>query len=252
MSAIRLLFLLAIAAPAWGGAQARTLQQIQALGSISVCAHPDALPYASNTGELPGYQVEIARAVADKLNVGLRVEWLVPRRRINEVNCDMLMDRPSEPGAKDGRLLSQPYHRTGILVALGENTSAASVADLKQLPRVGAMVGSLASVVLGREGVRTTPYAFQADMLEDLSNGVIPAAAASEPSLRFRQKQRGEEVRALALFETEPDLAWNQSIALRNADQALLTEVNRALSQLIDDGTLERIYARYGIEHRRP
>jgi len=253
MNIVRSAALLAIAAlSALAPAQARTLEQIRALQGISVCAHPDALPYASNKGDLPGYQVEIARAVADKLGVGLRVEWLVPRRRINEVNCDMLMDRPSGPGPQEGRLLTIPYQQTGVVLAVREDTSAGSVADLKQLPRVGAMVGSLASVVLGRQGVRTTPYAFQSDMLEDLIQGRLPAAATSEPTLSFFLRQNGGKVQALPLFEWEPELGWSQAIALRGADDALLEAVNRALSELMEDGTLERIYARYGIPYRRP
>jgi len=235
-------------------AAARTLQQIRALNTISMCAHPDALPYATNNDDRPGFQVEIGRAIAQKLGVGLRVEWLVPRRRIAEVNCDMLMDRPSEPGPQEGRLLSIPYQRTGIVIALREDAPAvASVNDLKQLTRVGVMVGSLASVVLGRKGIRTIPYAFQADLLEDLAKGDLMAAALSAPSLGFQLQLRSDTaLRRFDLFEYEPELAWSVAVALRGADRSLQEAVDRALSELMDDGTLKRIYAKYGIEHQRP
>jgi polar amino acid transport system substrate-binding protein len=235
-------------------AAARTLDQIRALNTISMCAHPDALPYATNNDDLPGFQVEIGRAIAQKLGVGLRVEWLVPLRRIAEVNCDMLMDRPSEPATQGDRRLSIPYHRSGIALAVREGApDAASVSDLQQHARVGVMVSSLASVVLGRQGVRTRPYAFQLDMLDDLRNGDLSAAAVSESSLRYFIRQHPDAgVRAVALFESEPELSWNVSVALRGADQALQDRIDDALTQMMDEGTLARIFARYGIEHRRP
>jgi ABC-type amino acid transport substrate-binding protein len=42
------------------------------------------------------------------------------------------------------------------------------------------------------------------------------------------------------------------SVGLRKADQALLDEVNAILDRLLTDGTISRIYARYGVEHRQP
>ena len=31
---------------------------------ISLCAHPNALPFASRKGDPPGFQIELARAIA--------------------------------------------------------------------------------------------------------------------------------------------------------------------------------------------
>ena len=88
-------------------AAARTLQEVKALGAISMCANPDALPYSSERPDLPGFQIEIGRAIAQRLGVSLNVDWVVPRRRVAEVNCDMLLDqsqRPSAPKAEPAAL----------------------------------------------------------------------------------------------------------------------------------------------------
>jgi polar amino acid transport system substrate-binding protein len=79
------------AAPA--AVRARTLAEVQARGTISMCANPDALPHASQNPELPGFQIEIGRAVAQALGVSLTPEWIVPRYRALLVNCDMLEHR---------------------------------------------------------------------------------------------------------------------------------------------------------------
>jgi ABC-type amino acid transport substrate-binding protein len=59
-------------------------------------------------------------------------------------------------------------------------------------------------------------------------------------------------MRAVNLFDTEPQLAWTVSVGLRNADAALLDEVNRIIASLLADGTISAIYAKYGVEHHTP
>ena len=39
-------------------AAARTLAEVKSLGAISMCANADALPYASNKPDTPGFQIE--------------------------------------------------------------------------------------------------------------------------------------------------------------------------------------------------
>jgi polar amino acid transport system substrate-binding protein len=45
----------------------RTLAEIQARGLVSMCANPDALPYASNRSDTAGFQIDIGRALASAL-----------------------------------------------------------------------------------------------------------------------------------------------------------------------------------------
>jgi len=62
-------------------ADARTLAEVKSLSAISMCANRDALPYASNKPDAPGFQIEIGRAIAEGLGVPLNIEWILPRRR---------------------------------------------------------------------------------------------------------------------------------------------------------------------------
>ena len=93
-------FALAAAVALTGSASARTLAEVQARGAISLCANPDALPYASNQPDKPGFQIEIARALADALGVKLQLDWIVPRMRAGLVDCDMLLDTIVDPDAQ--------------------------------------------------------------------------------------------------------------------------------------------------------
>src|SRR5581483_2101905 len=178
------------------------LEQVQALGAISMCANPDALPYSSAKGDPPGFQVEIGRAIAERLGLKLNVDWIVPRRRAAVVNCDMLLDSINDPAAYEGRLLlSTPYQRTGIALGLRarDANGVNGLGDLRKGQKVGVMIGSVSSVLIG--------------------NREHPDAA----------------LRVVPLFDQESELAWTMSVGLRKSDRALLDAVNGALDKLLAD-----------------
>ncbi len=84
-------FVVAMAAVLAAGAvsaDAASLATVRERGTFGVCAHPDALPYSSQDRTLPGFQLEIAEAIASQLGVRLRVEWIVFTRHARRVDCD--------------------------------------------------------------------------------------------------------------------------------------------------------------------
>ena len=245
----------ALLLPAAENADARTLAEVKSLGALSMCANRDALPYASNKAETPGFQIEIGRAIAAGLGVPLNIEWILPRRRANVVNCDMLLDSINDPEVHEDRLrLSRPYQKSGLALGLGRDAEA--IGDFKELKKgqkIGAMVSSFASMVLGKAGKTTSPYAFQSDMVEDLAKGELYGAAVSMATMSYYILQHPESgLRLVNAFDSEPRLTWEVSVGLRKSDQALVDAVNEILEKLIADGTLTRIYAKYGVEHRIP
>lgn len=236
-------------------ANARTLAEVKSLGAISMCANADALPYASKDPEKPGFQIEIGRALAEGLGVPLNVEWILPRRRANVVNCDLMFDVVNDPAVHEGRLLlSHPYHKSGL--ALGLRNEAEPIADfteLKKGQKIGIMVGSMASMVLNKAGKATSPYAFQSDMLEDLQKGELYGAAVSSATMSYFVHQHPESgLRMVNAFDNEPRLTWEVAIGMRKSDAAMVDAINATLDKLIADGSLTRIYAKYGVEHRAP
>jgi polar amino acid transport system substrate-binding protein len=245
----------ALLLPLAENASARTLAEVKSLGAIFMCASPDALPYASNKPETPGFQIEIARAIAAGLGVSLNVEWIVARRRRNLVNCDMLLDNINDPEVNEGRArLSRPYQKSGV--ALGLRRDAEAISDYRQLKqgqKVGVMINSFASMVLGKAGKDTSPYAFQSDMVEDLRKGELYGAAVSAATMSYYIFQHPDSgLRLVNAFGSQPELTWEVAVGLRKSDAALVDAVNAILEKLIADGTLTRIYAKYGVEHRVP
>jgi polar amino acid transport system substrate-binding protein len=234
---------------------ARTLEEVKARGVISMCANPDALPHSSNRPDAPGFQIEIGRALANALGFPLQVEWIIPRIRAGLVDCDLLLDTIASDDVQRSPLrLSHPYQKSGVALAFRSGVAAArGFQDLAPGLRVGVLVNSVASKLLGQRGLRTVPYAFESDMVDDLAKGELDAAAVSPASIAYYIYLHPDAgLRYVHAYDAEPELRWNLAIGLRRSDEALLDAVNAALDKLIDDGTLARVYAKYGVEYRRP
>jgi polar amino acid transport system substrate-binding protein len=236
-------------------ADARPFAEIQTSRQLSLCANPNALPFAAEQGELPGFQIEIARALAQRMELQLQVLWIVPRYRAATVDCDMLMDTILSPGVEQrGLRPSVPYQVSGVgLVFAPGQPTVPDYKSLREGMRVGVMMNSLASLVVSRTGAAMVPFGFEDEMMEAIARGEVTAGAVSLASAGYYNlRHPNQPLSVVRAQDHEPDLSWNVAVGLRRADDALLEAVNAALKALLDDGTIRTIYARYGIEHRRP
>jgi polar amino acid transport system substrate-binding protein len=237
-------------------AAARPLEEIQRRGVISLCAAPNALPFASKRGEVPGYQIELAQALAERLGVRLQVEWVVVAFQYGRVDCDIVMDAIVDPEAHgEVRLrLSKPYQRSGVALAVRPDSDGITGFDsLSQQRRVGVLQGSLAHMYLEQRGARTVPFGFEDDMLQALASGELEAAAATPLSIGYHNfAHPPARMRLLYAYDAVPELSWDLAVGMRRSDQALREAIDRAVEAMLDDGTFEQIYAKYGIEHRPP
>jgi polar amino acid transport system substrate-binding protein len=268
-------------------ASSRSLEAIRTKGSLSICAHPNALPFASRKGDPPGIQVELAKALAQRLGVGMSVEWVIRGTQFRAADCDLVMDTIVDPESLEQRRLkvSIPYQRSGVALALraapeepgvggastGGNSASASgtggitpvrlstaevgtVGDLKAEHRVGVMQGSVAHMFLNQRGLRTIPFAFEDEMVEALDGGEIDAAAVSPATIGYWNLNHPKSrLRMVALDgDRESRLSWDIGVGMRLSDKPLRDEIDRAVAQLLADSTVQTIYNRYGIEHRAP
>ncbi|MGH8676935.1 MAG: substrate-binding periplasmic protein, partial [Burkholderiales bacterium] len=102
-------------------------------------------------------------------------------------------------------------------------------------------------------GKSTSPYSFQSDMLEDLEKGELYGIVVSSATMsHYIFVHPNSELKLAYAFDGVPDLTWDVAVGLRKSDQALVDAINEVLGKLIADGTVARIYAKYGVEHRQP
>lgn len=236
------------------GATARPLEAIRDRGVLSLCAHANALPFASKTQDPPGFQIELARALAAALGVGLHVEWVVSGIQFRAADCDIVLDTiaVAEAQAERRLQLSKPYQRSGVGLAVRPDARVAKFDDLIG-HQVGVQGRSLAAMLLGQRGVRLTFFGYEEEMVDAVARGEIEAAAVSPATAGyFNLRHPQTPVQFVHAYDTEPELRWNLAVGLRRADPPLREAIDAAIDRLLSDGTVARIYARYGIEHRPP
>jgi polar amino acid transport system substrate-binding protein len=234
---------------------ARSLQSITAGGAITLCAHPNALPYAAKRGDLPGLQVEIAEALAAKLGVTLNRSWVFTAYQFRRTGCDIVLDAIGDKGALSevGLRPSRPYHRSGVTLAVKAGSGIAALADLGKEKRVGVQVGSLAAMRLGKDGIRISPFAFEDEILDALDKGEIDAAAVTPGAVDwFNRQHPGGSLRQVAAFDGDPDLNWNVVVGMLSPDDKLQESINAAIEALLADGAIAKVYARYGLALKAP
>jgi polar amino acid transport system substrate-binding protein len=237
-------------------AEARALEDIQMRGVLSLCAAPNALPFASKRGERPGYQIELARALAERLGVRLQVEWVILSFQYRSVDCDIAMDTIADQEAQGENELrwSAPYHRSGVALAVRPGNDGITGFDsLGQERRVGVLQGSLAHMYLEQRGARTVPFGFEDDMLAELAAGELDAAAATPLSIGYYNlKHPTAQMRLVYAYDAVPELSWDLAVGMRRSDRFLRKAIDQAVQAMLDYGTFERIYTSYGIDHRPP
>ena len=59
-------------------------------------------------------------------------------------------------------------------------------------------------------------------------------------------------MRILDLDESEADLNWNVAVGMVRPDDTLREAIDGALDRFRTDGTIDRIYERYGVVLRAP
>ena len=238
-----------------GPVAARSLQQVRDSGSVVLCAHPNSLPFASKTGEKPGFQVELARALAAQLGVSLGQEWIVSPSQVFRSNCDMVLDVIGDQSAQSesGLQVSKPYYRGGIGLAVPHESPVRSLADLNEHTKVGVQVGSTTAMLLDQRHVRISMFGFEDEMMEALAAREIDAAAVTTTVAGYFNATHPEQaVTILPPDETRADMAWNLAVGLRRPDAKLREAIDAALDHLSNEGTIAAIYARYGVSIRPP
>jgi polar amino acid transport system substrate-binding protein len=236
-------------------AQARSLDAIRSFGTIGLCAHPNSLPFASKAGDPPGFQVELGQALARELGLALKLDWIITQYQIRSADCDIMMDVIADREAQgETRLrISKPYYRTGVALAVPSASKLTSFKSLDEHTKVGVQVASMAAMIIGQRHVPTSTFGFEVDSLEALANHEIDAAAVT-PAIAayYNQTHPDKVVRILPPDESETNLNWNVAVGMIRPDDGLRDAIEGALERLRADGTVERIYARYGVVLQAP
>jgi polar amino acid transport system substrate-binding protein len=234
-------------------ADAASLQSVRDRGMFGVCAHPDALPYSSQDRTLPGFQLEIAEAIARQLGVRLHVDWIVFTRHARRTDCDATIGSIVKEGEapRRGPRLTKPYVGSGyVLVVPASSAPVNRLEDVKG--KIAVEHASWPHYVLDTRKLPFASFGSAIDILDAIAAGEAAAGLVSDAYAGWYLKIHPRALKISETYVPERDFRWNVAVGLRNADDPLVDAVNHALEALIADQTIPKIFARYGITYRPP
>jgi polar amino acid transport system substrate-binding protein len=242
-----------------------TWKRIQDRSELVIAMDPANLPYSSAKEDRPGFDVELARALARELGIKLRLDWLDIHRetamgRLLERQCDLALGAAVDPNAfedddelADRVIYSRPYYGTGYLLVLRKDGPAVkSLGELKgeKSQRLGTEAGTFADYNLRQRGYQRRLFRNQLAVLKSLDDGRIDYA--------YLWANVGWTLHTSPEFKLElapgyvPEDHWNIAVAMRTGDDELKRHVDAALDKLVKDGTVSRALARYRVPHFPP
>ena len=242
-----------------------TWRRVRERGELVVSFDPANLPYSSAQDDRPGCDVELARALAQRLGVKLRIAWLDVQREtalgaLLQGECDLVMGTPVDPNAVDdeqplaGKVVySRPYYATGYLLFRRNGESdPRSLAELKdkKARRVGTEAGSVADYTLRQRGHERRLYRNQLATLKALGDRDIDYAYLWANAVWL--VQHSPELAVEPVPGYEPEDRWDVAIAMRHGDDELRRQVDEAVRSLVEDGTVARCLARFRVPDFAP
>lgn len=212
---------------------------------------PYVYPDPQKPEQLIGFEYDMAEALATRLGVKAQMvqnQWdqLIPA--LERGNFDIVLNGLELTPENQQRInLSNPYYVYAQQIVTRKDSEGISrLEDLKGR-RVGVLSSSVAQRLLDNlGGADSRIYPGNVESFRDLKARRIDAVLLDLPI-------------ALHYARTDPDLKFSgepfalgyYAVGVRKQDGRLLAALNSAISQLANDGTLERIYRKYGLWDER-
>ncbi|GAA5513274.1 L-cystine-binding protein FliY [Deinococcus carri] len=194
-------------------------------------------------GNLTGFDVDVARAVAAKL--GLRpefvlTEWSGILGGLQANKYDVIVNQVGITPERQKTIgLSQPYaySRPQIIVRKSGTFSPKTLADLKG-KRVGVGLGSnFEKQLRNAGGINVVTYPGAPEYLADLAAGRLDAAYNDRLLVGYLITKNNLPIRGAGVIgQPEP-----VGVAYKKTNTALGSAINRALAQIKADGTYAKI-----------
>lgn len=236
--------------------------QAQAPGALTFCLGVDNLPMSDDVGPpaLPGFEVELAEALAKRLGKKARFEWIdlhseLVEKVVLEGRCDAALGAVVEPGdlvgarPVTGVTLTEPYYSAGYLLIRG--AGARPVRSLEELreTRIALEGESIVTYTLRQQGQPVHVLRSYDGVVKALADGRAEYGYLWGPLAAWLLHQRSDVV---VEKEFRPTHLWSFTMAVREADTELRQALNRGIREMVESGSLTGIFSRYHVPYFAP
>lgn len=227
--------------------------------TLTFCAGMGNLPM-SQEGQVPGFEVEFARSLAERLGAEARFEWLEPHtdsfeQAVLEGRCDAALGAIVDPGPMAGDrtiagvALTEPYYGAGYLLI--QRVGTRSVRSLPELgdARIGVEMESIPIFTLRQRGHNMYALRDYEAVIEAVAERRVDYGYLWGPLAAWLLRDRTDVVASEGF---EPVERWNFALAVREEEEELLRHLNAAIRELARSKEIARIFASYGVPYLPP
>jgi hypothetical protein len=224
-----------------GTAQIKTVEA----GKLTLATNAEFPPYEYHDGDkIVGIDMDIADAIAKKLGLEVQIEDIAFDSVILEVTSGKADIGLAGISATDERKqsvdFSDTYTTSKQLIIVKDDSPIKGSKDLEG-KTVGVQTGTTGDILASDiKDVKPERYDKGMDAVQALSQGKVDAVIIdSEVAKKFVEETSGLKVLDEAFADE------NYAIAIKKGNKELLDSVNKALSELKSDGTIDSIIAKY-------
>ncbi len=233
---------------------------VLSLSSVALAAEPllwgaDAqggAPYVfqdpMDPNRLTGFEVELATMLGERLGRQARPvhgAWDKLLELLARGDFDIALNGLEVAEEKKRLvLLSRPYFAAAEVLTIRKGDAAAPRSlDALKGRKIGTLPGSMASRIAERAQADVRTYeGGQDEIYDDLKLGRLDGVLLDDPVARYYGDVEDSFERAPGVYGSV-----QYAIALKHGDEELLGQVNSALESLEKDGSLRRLYEKWGI-----
>lgn len=227
-----------------GGSGEDVLAKVKEEGTLVIGTEGTYPPFTFHdaSGELTGFDVEIAREIAERLGVEaefLETQWDAMFAGLDAGRFDMVANQVGiNPERQESYEFSDPYiTSTAVLVVAEDNTEIQSFEDLDGKLSAQSLTSNYAETATSYgaelEGVEGFNQA-----IELLNSGRVDATVNDNLTVLDFLKQRPD---AKVKVVDESGDAAQSALLFRKDSGAIVDEANKALADMIEDGTYDEI-----------
>lgn len=205
--------------------------------------------FRDDSGNIVGFDIDLAKAVCDKLGVELVLQpviWEAKEHELNTKSIDCLWNGFSiTPDRKENLTLSIPYMENTIAIVVAKDSGIKSKEDMAG-KRLAVQGGSSAEEALNMDenkkfkeslGEINSGFNDYVTALMDLETGNSDGVLMDSVVANYMIYEAGKDFIVL----DDHLVAEEYAVGFRKGEEALADAVNKALRELKDDGTVEEI-----------
>lgn len=226
-----------------------SLEEVQEEGVLTIGTEGTYRPFSfheDGSGELTGFDVEIATAVGEELGVEVNFEetqWDAMFAGLESARFDVIANQVSITDEREESYqFSDPYTvSNGVIVTLTENEDISSFEDLDGATTAQSLTSNWYELAT-ESGADVEAVEGWAQSVALLEQGRVDATVNDKLTyLDYQETDNNENIKIAA--ETE-DQSFS-ALTFRQGSDSLVEAVNEAMATLAEDGTLTEISEKY-------